>query len=55
MVAGASGEAITSDESQVSPAKRTHGRGVAMGESELAQLAEPLSNIASRKGLRFAT
>jgi hypothetical protein len=31
------------------------GRGVAMGESELAQLAEQLSNIANRKGLRIAT
>ncbi len=31
------------------------GRGVAMGESELAQLMEPLSNIANRKGLRLAT
>jgi hypothetical protein len=28
---------------------------LAMGEGELAQLAEPLSNIANRKGLRFAT
>jgi hypothetical protein len=32
-----------------------NGRGVAMGESELTQLAEPLSNIANRKCLRFAT
>jgi hypothetical protein len=31
------------------------GRGVAMGESELAQLAEPLSHIANRKGIRLAT
>jgi hypothetical protein len=30
------------------------GGGVAMGESELAQLVEPLSNIANRKGLRLA-
>jgi hypothetical protein len=31
------------------------GRGVAMGESELAQLVKPVSNIAHRKGLRLAT